>query len=273
MQASNGLKPFIKWVGGKTQLLPRLLELAPKQFNRYYEPFVGGGAFYYALKPMNAVLCDFNPRLINAYRAVALDVQDVISHLRTFERSAACYYEQRNILNEERDHSRMDPQAAARFIFLNKTCFNGLWRENAGGQFNVPYGGDRNKAKHIDISNLLECSIRLRQNTALRCDDFERAVEDALKGDFVYFDPPYIPLKPTSFVDYKADGFDYKEQVRLRDLALKLKDDGVHVMLSNSDTTLTRQLYAGFELHEVEARRSVNSDGAGREKVGELIIT
>jgi DNA adenine methylase len=272
-------KPLLRWVGGKTQLLSYLLELVPKQFNRYYEPFVGGGAFYYALNPGNAVLNDFNPRLINVYTQVRDNVQSVISHLYTFEYSAQCYYEQRNALNAEK-LDQLDTLSAARFIFLNKTCFNGLWRENASGQFNVPYGGDRKRAKHVDISNLLECSNRLRGSaysqmqtgTILRCKDFADSLFDVLPGDFVYFDPPYIPLKTTSFVDYKADGFDYKEQVRLRDLAYKLKDNGVHVMLSNSDTTLTRQLYADFELYEVKARRSVNSNGAGRGRIGELII-
>ena len=265
------VKPFIKWVGGKTQLLPQLLELAPKQFNHYYEPFLGGGALYFALKPEHAVLNDFNHRLMNAYRQVASDVQSVIMGLRGFERTEKCFYEQRNILNAEH-LTFLDAQSAARFIFLNKTCFNGLWRENASGGFNVPFGGDRKKAKHVDVGNLIECSIRLRSNTSLYCNDFEAAVQMAEPGDFVYFDPPYIPLTATSFVDYRADGFAYKEQVRLRDLAKDLKANGVQVMLSNSDTTLTRDLYAGFELHEVKARRSVNSNGAGRGKVGELII-
>lgn len=265
------VKPFLRWVGGKTQLLPQLLELAPKQFNRYYEPFVGGGAFYFALKPQHTILNDFNPRLMNAYRQVATDVQSVITALRGFERTEKCFYEQRNILNAE-NLTFPDAQAAARFIFLNKTCFNGLWRENTSGGFNVPYGGDRKKAKHVDVGNLIECSIRLRNNTKLFCTDFEQAVADVEEGDFVYFDPPYVPLTATSFVDYKADGFAYSEQVRLRDLALDLKSRGVKVLLSNSDTTITRDLYKSFELHEVKARRSVNSNGAGRGKVGELII-
>lgn len=264
-------KPFVRWVGGKTQLLPQLVALAPKEFNRYYEPFVGGGAFYYALKPNEAVLNDFNPRLMNAYKQVRDDVQAVISHLRNYERTAACFYNQRGLLNAE-NTTFLDAESAARFIFLNKTCFNGLWRENGAGQFNVPYGGDRKRAKHVDVSNLLECSIRLRSSTQLLCTDFEAAVQMAKPGDFVYFDPPYVPVTATSFVDYKADGFAYKEQVRLRDLAKDLKKDGVHVMLSNSDTAMTRELYADFELHEVKARRSVNSNGAGRGRVGELII-
>ena len=267
------VKPFIKWVGGKTQLLPQLLALAPKEFKTYHEPFVGGGALFYALNPSEAVLGDFNPRLVNAFNQVRDDVQGVVAHMRSYERTADCFYKQRELLNREDtsiNGAMLDAQAAARFIFLNKTCFNGLWRENSSGQFNVPYGGDRKKARFLDASNLLECSIRLR-TAVVRCEDFG-CVTRASKGDFVYFDPPYIPLTATSFVDYTSSGFDYKEQVRLRDLARLLKDNGVHVMLSNSDTVLTRQLYAGFELHEVRARRSVNRNGAGRGRVGELII-
>ncbi len=266
------VKPFVRWAGGKTQLLPQLIELAPKQFRVYHEPFVGGGALYYALKPDVAVLNDYNPRLVNAFVQVRDDVQSVVSHMQTFQRTASCYYDQRNLLNAE-DVGILDTQAAARFIFLNKTCFNGLWRENSSGGFNVPYGGDRKRAKFLDVSSLLDCSIRLRRNTTIFCKDFEYAVRARVQpGDFVYFDPPYIPLTATSFVDYTSDGFGYQEQVRLRDLVLDLKTKGVQVMLSNSDTTLTRQLYAGFEVHEVKARRSINRNAAGRGRVGELII-
>lgn len=264
-------KPFMKWVGGKTQLLPQLLSLAPKKFECYYEPFVGAGAFYYALKPHKAVLNDSNKRLINAYQQAASSVEEVIYFLQNFTRSEACYYEQRIALNNE-DLNKLDAESAARFLFINKTCFNGLWRENAAGSFNVPYGGNRKLAIYFDVFNLRECSKHLNLNTSLLCLDFEDAVKTAKQGDFIYFDPPYIPIKATSFVDYKADGFVYTEQVRLRDLAKKLKDNGVHVMLSNSDTVLTRELYKEFELHEVKARRSVNSNGSGRGKVGELIF-
>ncbi len=266
------MKPFIKWVGGKTQLLPQLLALAPKEYKNYHEPFVGGGAMFFALKPETAYLTDFNPRLINAFRCVKDNLQEVVHHMRTFVRTKECFYEQRDLLNKEGSVYFSEPEAAARFIFLNKTCFNGLWRENAGGGFNVPYGGDR-KGKFLDVETLFECSLALRApNLYLNSQDFGCVAEHANAGDFVYFDPPYIPVSATSFVDYTADGFGAPEQIRLRDLALELKSRGAHVMLSNSDTPLVRQLYAGFELHEVQARRSVNSNGLGRGKVGELII-
>lgn len=266
------MKPFLRWVGGKTQLLPHLLELAPKEFKTYHEPFLGGGALFFALAPKTAYLSDFNPRLVNAFRCIKEDLQEVVSHMRTFKRTKKCYYEQRDLLNQEGSVFFAEPEAAARFIFLNKTCFNGLWRENAGGGMNVPYGGDRS-GMFLDEANLMACSIALRApNLYLNTEDFGDVDKHTSEGDLVYFDPPYIPLTATSFVDYTANGFGAPEQLRLRDLALDLKSRGVHVMLSNSDTPLVRELYKMFDLYEVQARRSINSNGMGRGKVGELII-
>jgi len=265
------VKPFLKWVGGKTQLLPDLLAFAPKEFKTYHEPFLGGGALFFALQPKVSMLGDFNRRLVNAYECVRNHYPDVVAHMRTFKRTAADFYEQRAILNKEGVLLAPNPEAAARFVYLNKTCFNGLWRENAGSEFNVPYGGDRS-GKFLDEKVLLDCSIALHGAHQVRCEDFGNVQFRAQFGDFVYFDPPYIPLTATSFVDYTSDGFAAPEQLRLRDIALDLKSRGVHVMLSNSDTPLVRELYRGFKLHEVQARRSVNSNGQGRGKVGELII-
>ncbi len=265
------VKPFVKWVGGKTQLLPELLSFAPKEFGVYHEPFLGGGALFFALQPKKAVLGDFNRRLINAYECVRHHYTHVVATMRTFKRTADCYYEQRSILNKEGYLHAANPDAAARFIFLNKTCFNGLWRENNSGEFNVPYGGDRS-GKFLDEKALLDCSIAMRGDVIVKADDFGSVQFRAAAGDLVYFDPPYIPVTVTSFVDYTADGFGAKEHLRLRNIALDLKERGVHVMLSNADTPIVRELYKDFALHEVQARRSVNSNGKGRGKVGELII-
>ena len=269
MSVTLAAKPLIRWVGGKKQLLPQLLALVPEKFGTYYEPFVGGGALYFALNPKVAILTDFNPRLINAYRQVRDDVQGVATQLKKYARDEQSYYEARTSMNAE-NIDRLDSVAAARFLFINKCCYNGLWRENAGGGFNVPYGGD-SKRKLFDVANLFWSSVQLRSSAIVRCEDFGTASQ-ASPGDFVYFDPPYIPVAATSFVDYTAKGFGAQEQLRLRDLASELKSRGVHVMLSNSDSPLTRELYKDFELHEVQARRSVNSNGLGRGKVGELII-
>jgi DNA adenine methylase len=262
------IKPCLRWVGGKTQLIPQLLEHVPPKYEAYHEPFLGGAALFFALAPERAFLTDVNPTLINAYCAIQSDIQMLVMELRKFERSANCFYEQRRLLNEYKDHQVI---TSARFIYLNKTCFNGLWRENAKGEFNVPYGGDR-RGKVIDESNLLSCSIAL-QKASVFWESFERCETRVQKGDLVYFDPPYLPVSSNSFVDYTSDGFGKDEHVKLRDLARRLKKKGAHVILSNSDTPLTRDLYADFELREVKARRSVNSNGQGRGKVGELIIT
>ncbi len=264
-------RPLLRWAGGKTQLLPELLNLAPKEFNVYHEPFVGGGALFFALNPKQARLSDLNSKLINVYRCVQNNVQEVIDHLRTFQKTSECFYEQRRLMNENTLSSPQDALGAARFIFLNKLCFNGLYRENASGGFNVPYAGNRN-VTFLDEANLLECSIVL-QKVELYTQGFECVADRVVPGDFVYFDPPYVPVNATSFVDYTADGFGANEQLQLRDLARALKKDGVNVMLSNSDAPLVRELYAdGFELHEVQARRSINRNGKNRGKVGELII-
>lgn len=263
-------KPWARWVGGKRQLLPQLLALAPKQFETYHEPFLGGGAMFFALKPTSAILSDTNPRLLNVYRRLRDNFTEVVEQLRTYERDEKRFYAERDKMNAESLFS-LNVEAAARFVYINKCCFNGLYRENSDGKFNVPYGGDK-KGKLFDEANLLECSLALRAARAtIQCVDFAWTCS-ARAGDFVYFDPPYVPLGTTSFVDYTSNGFGVTEQTKLRDLARDLKQKGVHVLLSNSDTPVTRELYAEFELHEVRARRSINSDGAGRGKIGELII-
>ncbi len=268
-------KPFLRWAGGKTQLLPQLLEHVPKEFRSYHEPFLGGGALFFALQPRFAELGDMNPRLTNAYTCVAHRLQQTVKHLQTLERSSECFYQQRDLLNAEAvgvGSFYYNPEAAARFIYLNKTCFNGLWRESASGKFNTPYGGDR-KASIVDAETLLACSIALSGCVTIRKESFEKVASRAKENDLVYFDPPYMPVVKGSFVDYTSSGFGLLEHTKLRDIARDLKARGCHVIISNSDTPQVRELYDGFRLHEVEARRSVNSDGAGRGKVGELIIT
>lgn len=268
-------KPFLRWAGGKTQLLSQLLEHVPEEFGTYHEPFLGGGALFFALRPRFAELGDMNPRLTNAYICVAHRLQSTVKHILTFERTSECFYRQRDLLNAELTTVNpfyYNPEAAARFIYLNKTCFNGLWRENAAGKFNTPYGGDR-KASVVDAETLLACSIALSGCVTIRNESFEAVAGRAKEGDLVYFDPPYMPITKDSFVDYTSSGFGLAEHAKLRDIARDLKARGCHVIISNSDTPQVRALYDGFRLHEVDARRSVNSDGAGRGKVGELIIT
>lgn len=266
-------KPFLKWCGGKTQILPQLLTHIPSSYGTYYEPFLGGGALFFALKPQVAELSDVNKKLINAYNCIAYRLQQTVKHLQTFDCNEICFYKQRELINLENLHPDIrDPEAAARFIYLNKTCFNGLWRENSLGKFNTPYGGDR-KISLIDAETLLSCSLLFVNNITLRVESFENINLRAKKNDLIYFDPPYIPLVKESFVDYTSQGFGINEQIKLRDLAKQLKKRGCHVIISNSDTSQTRELYQGFTIETVQARRSINNVGTGRGRVGELIIT
>jgi DNA adenine methylase len=264
-------RPFVKWAGGKRQLLSALRTHVPKAYGRYYEPFVGGGALFFALRPKRATLTDVNTRLIAAYRGVRNHVDETIQLLRWYERehSAAFYYRMRELGVD----ALSDAEAAAWFIYLNKSGFNGLYRVNSKNRFNVPLGRYE-KPAICDEETLRDCSEALASVDEPRVASFHDAVKDATRGDFVYFDPPYVPLSATSsFTSYTADGFGDEEQAELRDVAASLKKRGVRVLLSNSCAERVKNLYSrGFELIEVEATRSVNSKSAGRGAIKELLI-
>jgi DNA adenine methylase len=261
-------RPFLKWAGGKRQLLPHLLRHAPRKFGRYFEPFVGGGALFFALRPRLATLADVNERLIRAYRGVAYSVDDVTRLLRAYPYDPDFYYRMRAV-----DIDRgTDAEVAAWFIYLNRTGYNGLYRVNRSNHFNVPFGRYANPTV-CDEPTLRACAGALAGKDIL-VEDFESVATGAQRGDFVYFDPPYVALSATSsFTSYTSRGFGEAEQVRLRDLARSLKRRGVHVLLSNSSAPFVRDLYAtGFQVLEVPATRMVNSKGGGRGPVDELMI-
>jgi DNA adenine methylase len=268
-RASDGTRrPFVKWAGGKRQLLPELLSHAPRKFGRYFEPFVGGGALFFALSPANAVLADVNERLIRTYKGVRNHVEEVIALLSSYPHDEKFFYELREL--DIDPHS--DAKVAAWFIYLNKIGFNGLYRVNRKDRFNVPFGRHRNPTI-CDQATLRACSAAL-QSADLRVADFEDVVAEAQRGDLVYFDPPYVPLSVTSnFTAYSKDKFDRAGQIRLRDAALVLKRRGVHVLLSNSSAELVRSLYGSeFETIEVSATRLVNSKANRRGAITELVI-
>lgn len=260
-------KPFVKWAGGKRQLLPAILEHVPPSYGTYHEPFLGGGAVFFALSPQKAVLSDSNERLIRCYRGIKHDVKKVISLLKSYKQSRGLFLEMR----EKDIDLATDPEVAAWFIFLNKTGYNGLYRVNSKNKFNVPYGDNRN-AQICDEQNLEACSAALAV-ADLRCEEFEGVAERAKRGDLVYFDPPYMPLSTTSyFTSYTARGFTLDDQVSLRNIARTLKSKGVTVLLSNSSTA--RELYVkDFSVSAVLAARNVNSKGERRGKIAELLIT
>lgn len=264
--------PFLKWAGGKTKLVPELLKHVPASFGAYHEPFVGGGALFWTLASQGRLcevrLADTNYALISAYLAVQMDVEQVIRRLSTLANDEATFTRVR----AERPE-RMDIiETGIWMMYLNKTCYNGLWRVNKSGAFNAPFA--ENGQKVIDPANLRACARFLR-GVELAIDPFEKVLHRAFEGDLVYFDPPYPPLsKTSSFTAYTEDGFGKADHERLVETALELKKRGCHVILSNSDQPHVRELYAeGFTLHEVSAPRSINSKGAKRGHVGELVIT
>ncbi|MES2640423.1 MAG: DNA adenine methylase [Myxococcota bacterium] len=261
-------RPFLKWVGGKRQLLPALLPHTPARFGRYHEPFVGGGALFFHLRPARAVLADTNARLIRTWIGVRDHVEDVITLLRGFPHDRTFF----EGLRAEAVDAKSDAEVAAWFIYLNRTGFNGLYRVNRQNRFNVPFGSYTNPTI-CDADTLRAASIALSQ-TDLLVEDFGAVLTRAEPGDFVYFDPPYIPLSATSsFTAYTAGGFGMPEQARLRDTARALKARGVHVVLSNSSAPAVHELYAdGFLRTPVSAARAINCDASKRGAVTELIL-
>ncbi len=262
-------RPFVKWVGGKSQLIKRYTSLMPKSWNRYFEPFVGGGAMYFHFKPERAVLNDVNEELANCYRTVRDEVDALIEALHTHVYDKDHYYSVR----EQNPDDLPEVLRAARTIFLNRTGFNGLYRVNKKGLFNVPFGRYTDPTI-CDEPNLRACSTLLA-GVEFRSDDFERATRDAQRGDFVYLDPPYAPVSPTSdFTAYAAGGFTFEDQMRLKDMLAKLHRRGVQFMLSNSDAPGLRALYerAGWNVKRVRASRAINSKTSRRGKVYELVV-
>lgn len=264
-------RPFLKWVGGKTQLLEQIEPLLPSRFERYFEPFVGGAALFFALRARglakSAVLSDVNRELVDCYVAIRDHVEAVIRALRAHRYEREHYYAVRAWKPAD-----LEPAArAARTIFLNKTGYNGLYRVNRSGQFNVPFGRFTNPS-FCDPDTLRACSRALR-GVAIENRDFSGVLEEARRGDFVYFDPPYVPLSPTSdFTAYIPGGFGEVQQRKLAAVFAKLAKRGVHAMLSNSETPFVRELYGHFHVDVVHASRSVNSNAARRGKLHEVVV-
>lgn len=277
-ELSCNAKPFVKWAGGKTQILPKIKEFLPKDFNNYYEPFVGGGALFFELKPKNAYINDFNSDLILAYKCFLNKIEfdnlkkELIKH--EFNHNENYFYQVREMDKSEKFNELESWIKAARMIYLNKSCFNGLYRVNSKGFFNVPFG-KKEKIKTFEEENF-EAIRHLfnKNNIKITNLDFEESVKDAMMGDFVYFDPPYdiFPDK-NGFVNYDKNGFDKEKQIRLRDCVINLTKKGVKVMVSNHNTDFIREIYNDFKINIIYAKRSINSRGNGRGEVQEVIIT
>lgn len=271
------LTPFIKWVGGKRQLLPELLKHIPDKYDNYYEPFIGGGALLLKLAPRKAVINDFNEELSNAWKMVRDNPEELSDNLNDCIKkdSKEFYLDYRSADRDGRIISFSELERATRFIYMNKAGYNGLWRVNQKGQNNVPYGG--HKTLNFNADNIHQVGIYLSTNNiTITNGDYFDCIKNAKAGDFVYLDPPYIPVTPTSsFTSYTKNGFGLIQQKELADRALKLAQRGVKVMLSNADVPLIEELYSNpvFTIHHVQANRVLNSNGKKRGKVGEVIIT
>lgn len=269
------IAPIVKWAGGKRQLLPALQSLLPKGWQEatYCEPFLGGGALLWALQPEEAVVGDLNAELMNMYHVVRDTPHELVEHLAQHHNTSEYFYQLRMQDREPEFALRTPLERASRFIYLNKTCYNGLFRVNNAGEFNSPYG----RYKHPNIvnrENILAVSDYLnRAKVTLVHEDYQTVLEHLPDTAFVYLDPPYHPISDTSsFTGYVQGGWKAVDQERLRDACRDLNRRGVRFMQSNSDTPLIRELYAEFELTTVQAVRAVNSKGSGRGAVSELII-
>ncbi len=272
-------KPFLKWAGGKTKLLPQLVPLLPDGIatRRHIEPFMGGAAMFFAQRPRVALLSDINADLVNAYRAVRDDVEELLENLRALAKAYSLgpdshYYAVRESYNKQDMHKDSIVFRAASFIYLNKTCFNGLHRVNKSGAFNVPKGDYKNP--DICDEDTLRAAHEALQSAALDCVGYKDVLRKAAPGDFVYFDPPYEPVSATSsFASYAKEGFARYDHVQLRGVVDELDRRGCKVMLSNSDTPFLRAIYTRYNTHLINAARSINSKAEGRGDVSELVVT
>ena len=272
--SNSNIAPFVKWAGGKRQLIPQIRERLPKQFNNYYEPFVGGGAVIFELLPENAVINDINRALINAYQMICNQPQEFLQKINRldaemWEDGKEYYYSLREHYNDKLMKGEFDVELAALFVFINKHCFNGLYRVNGKGLFNVPYNNSRRSS--VDDRSIMEISEYLR-NVTIISGDFQAACEGAGTGDFVFIDSPYAPLNPTSFESYTKEGFDIESHRRLANLFDELTARGCYCMLTNHNTELINELYGnkGYTIDVVSVKRMINSDASNR--VGEEVI-
>lgn len=276
MSKNNNVKPVLKWVGGKRQLLDDIKPFIPKHITTYIEPFIGGAAVLFELQPTKAIINDYNTDLINVYEVIKEDLENLLTLLEehNLNNSEKHFYEVRSWDRDEYQYSQLSRvEKAARIIYLNKTCFNGLYRVNSKGEFNTPYG----KYENPNIVN----EVRLRavseylndNNIKIMNEDYTEALKYQRKGSFVYLDPPYMPISETSaFTSYTENGFDLEEQIRLKKVCDNLDKRGISFLQSNSDTPFIRDLYKDYNIKTIRAKRSINSKGNGRGEINEVLI-
>ncbi|MBK3518594.1 DNA adenine methylase [Carboxylicivirga marina] len=273
MSKNKLIAPFLKWVGGKRQLLPAINQYMPKSYNNYYEPFVGGGAVLFNLQPQNAIINDFNQELVNVYKVIKNHPEELIKDLKKHKNESDYFYEIRGLDRKPGFNKLSAIKKASRIIYLNKTCYNGLYRVNNSGEFNSPFGKYKNPNIVNDITINAVSEFLNSNKVRILNGDFEKAVETAKEGDFVYFDPPYVPVSQSAnFTGYVQGGFNLAEQERLRDVCNRLNDKGVQFLLSNSSTPIIHELYAAYDIKVVKATRAINSNAAKRGAIDEVLV-
>ena len=274
------MEPLLKWAGGKRQILPELKKIITPELldgHKYFEPFVGGGALVFALEHNNVVINDSNEELINVYDVVKNNPSELIKLLKLHKKkhNEDYYYSIRELDRNKRKYSRMsDEKKAARFIYLNRTCYNGLYRVNSSGHNNVPIGKQTSNNDIVMEDRITALSNYLNNNNVLIMKgDFENAVQEAQRGDVIYFDPPY-DYEDSGFNSYVKEGFTHEDLIRLRDLSDQLIERGCVVVLSNNDTKFVRQSFSNtnYKIYEIDAKRYINCDGKNRTKAKEVII-
>lgn len=270
------VRPFLKWAGGKRQLLEELKKHMPKKYNTYYEPFIGGGALFFELQRGQAVINDSNSELINCYRVIKENPDELIEDLRKHKNDLEHYYTTRDLDRQKTNYAKLsDVERASRIIYLNKTCYNGLFRVNSQGQFNVPFGRYKNPdLLNIAVVKAVHEYLKNNQIIILN-EDFEEAVKSAKKGDFIYFDPPYDPVSDTSsFTGYDINGFNKDEQEKLRNVVDILHNKKCYFLLSNAYTEYIVNLYNHKDYRQIKisAIRAINSNAEKRGKIDEILV-
>ncbi|NLL21624.1 MAG: DNA adenine methylase [Firmicutes bacterium] len=265
--------PVVKWAGGKRQIIEQIIKYVP-DFSIYYEPFLGGGAVLFALQPEEAVVNDINSELINLYKVIKDNVDELIEELKQHRNEEDYYYKIRELDRNKDKYSKLTPvQKASRLIYLNKTCYNGLFRVNKAGEFNTPFGNYRNPNIVNEITLRAVSNYFNQARVTFTCKDFEEVLKEAGKEAFVYLDPPYYPVSDTSsFTGYVKGGFDRDEQIRLKKACDKLNEKGIKFLLSNSAADFIKNLYRDYRIEIITAKRAINSKAERRGEIDEVLV-
>lgn len=274
MKNNDLVAPVVKWVGGKRQILGEILKHVPDDFSSYYEPFVGGGAVLFALCPQKAVVNDVNSELINIYQVIRDNADALVNDLKKHENNREYFYDLREKDRDKDSYSRLSPvERASRIIYLNKTCYNGLFRVNRAGEFNTPYGNYKNPNIVNEFVLRAVSEYFNRAKIRFTCMDFEEVLKNIKKDSFVYLDPPYDPVSTTAnFTGYDKGGFDKGEQIRLKNVCDRLNKKGIRFLLSNSATEFITDLYKEYKIDIVQAKRAINSNPDKRGEIDEVLV-